>query len=208
MVFTVRFYCIFFFQAAHYGAVLLVINLIAKVAGSFGIPPAAYLVLLISLGSTFGRVGIGHFTKLFQSSLNCVRTMAILCAFSGSLNLLYSAHIPSKTLFCVMIFWTGALYGAMAVTSAAGVVQMFGVTHIAKNDGLFSLSRAVGSLGIAYGLIAAFPPPITTDDDEILCEGGKCYSEALLYSGALALLASVGAVLLDFWMYLYPPSRS
>ncbi len=96
----------------------------------------------------------------------------------------------------------------MAVTSAAGVVQMFGVTHVAKNDGLFSLSRAVGSLGLAYGLIAAFPPPTTTDDDEILCEGGECFEEALLFSGALALCASFGALLLDFWMQLYPPSRS
>jgi hypothetical protein len=208
MIRTVRFHCLFFFQAAHFGSCLLVINLIIQIAGSFGVPTGAYLVLLISLGSTFGRVAIAHVTKVFEKSLNFVRTVAILCAASGTLNLIYSAYISSTPLFCLLVFGTGTLYGAMAVAAAAGVVQMFGVTHVAQNDGLFDLSNGIGSLGIAFGLVAAFPPPTTaTDDDEIKCEGSQCYRDALLVSACLSLVSAAGAVMLDFYLRRFPPTR-
>jgi MFS family permease len=207
MLRTGRFYCIFLFQAAHFGSTLLVINLIVQVAGSFDVPPAGYLVLLLSLGSAFGRVAIGYITKALDEYLNFVRTVSILCAASAALNFLYAAYIRSTPLFCLMVFCTGTLYGAMAVAAAAGVVQMFGVTHVAKNDGMLDLSAAVGSLGIAFGLVAAFPPPQTTDDDDIKCIGAQCYQMALLLSGCLSLCAAIGAAVLDIVLKKYPPSR-
>lgn len=208
MLCTPSFHCLFFFQAVHYGAVLLVINLVIQIAGSFGVPPAAYLILLISLGSAFGRIAIGHVAKVFEKHLNYCRIVSLLCASSGTLNLIYATYVSSTPLFCFLVFCSGALYGAMSVAAAAGVVQMFGVTHVAKNDGLFDLSKAVGSFGIAFGLIAAFPPPVTTDDDSIKCVGARCYQMALLVSGCLSLCAAVGAAFLDIYMRKFPPSRS
>ena len=205
MLSTGRFYCLFLIQAAHYGGVLLVINLVIQMAGSFGVPLGPLLVLLISLGSTTGRIGIGHIASALGDTLTTPLLLGGLNLGTFVVNVLLALYIRSTVLFCLLVFCSGWLYGAMAVVAASGVVQMFGVTHVAKNDGMFDLASAMGSLVIAYGLIAIFPPQRNTDDDDAGgCRGAQCYQKALVVSACLCCLAALSALCLHWHLKRLP----
>jgi hypothetical protein len=61
---------------------------------------------------------------------------------------------------------------------------MFGVKHVATNDGIYDLSGAVGSYLIAYGVIALLVPPEQDDT----CVGKECYQKCFYLTSFLCLL--------------------
>ena len=88
----------------------------------------------------------------------------------------------------------------MTVLSAAIVVSLFGVTHVATNDGMYDLSGAVGSYAIAFGAVAMFPPQKNKDDDDGGCVGADCYQEAFFFSAAVCFLGFVLSMFTDAYI--------
>ncbi len=115
-------------------------------------------------------------------------------------NFMLAMYIPSDFLFYVLVICTGTLYGTMTVLSAANVVNLYGVTYVATNDGMYDLSGAVGSYAVAYGAVAIFPPKVNKDDDDGGCVGADCYQEAFLFSSALCICGFVVSILTDAYL--------
>lgn len=194
MISTGRFYALFFMQATHYGATLLVINLVIQISSSFDVRLGPILVVLISMGSTVGRIAMGHIASIAGREVSFPEMAGYLNLGACITNFLFALYIRSTALFCVLVFFSGLQYGAMTVSAGAGVVTMFGVTHVAKNDGMFDLSNAVGSIAVAYGLVVLFRPPNNTNDDAGGCLGAGCYQTIFFVSSFLCLLSALGAI--------------
>lgn len=176
------------------------INLIEPIATSHGVEAGAFLVLLISISSAFGRISIGYIAQRFQDSVSLVGWMGYANLSVCIVNLTLAMYIRSEYLFYFLVLCTGALYGTMTVLSAAIVVSLFGVTYVATNDGMYDLSGAVGSYAIAFGAVAMFPPRTNRDDDDGGCVGAHCYQEAFFFSSAFCFLGFVLAVLTDSYL--------
>jgi hypothetical protein len=200
MIKTGRFYGIFFIQCTHYGGTLLVINLIGSITTSQRVKYGPFLVLLTSISSAFGRIAIGLIAEKLKEKVSLVAIMAY-CNLSVALtSLLFASYIDDDAFYYFLVLCNGALYGSMTVLSAAIVVEQFGVTHVATNDGMFDLSGAVGSYAVAFGAVALFPPPQNSDDDDGGCIGAVCYQKAFFFAAGVAFLGFIVGIATDMYL--------
>jgi hypothetical protein len=159
-----------------------------------------FLVLLISISSAFGRIAIGLIAEKLKEKVSLVAIMAY-CNLSVTLtSLLFASYIDEDVFYYFLVLCNGALYGSMTVLSAASVVEQFGVTYVATNDGMFDLSGAVGSYAVAYGAVALFPPPVNSDDDDGGCIGAICYQKAFFFAAGVAFLGFIIGIGTDFYL--------
>lgn len=191
MIQTPEFWLIISVQSLHYGGTLMIINLIEPITTSFGVKFSSFYVFLIGSSSSVGRICSAHLLQAlsdyFTSTLTPEHLMGYCCLSVSLLNLLYSLYIPSSILLGVLIACTGFLYGIMGVLSASSVVSMFGVAHVATNDGVYDLSGAIGAYLIAYGVIALF----TASSQDDYCVGSHCYQNCFFLTSALCLFGFI-----------------
>lgn len=200
MLKTGRFYAIFLIQSTHYGGTLLVINLIGSITTSQRVVYGPFLVLLISISSAFGRIAIGLIAERFKKQVSLVGIMAYCNLLVTVTSLLFACYIDFDAFYYFLVLCNGALYGSMTVLSAASVVQQFGVTYVATNDGMYDLSGAVGSYAVAYGAVALFPPPQNSDDDDGGCIGAVCYQKAFFFAAGVAFLGFLVGMATDMYL--------
>jgi hypothetical protein len=211
MLQTGRFYSIFIVQATHYGGTLLVINLIEPIATSQRVQSGPFLVLLISISSAFGRICIGYISRKYSKHVTLVSLMGYANLLVAVVNLFFSLYIDFDFMFYFLVCCSGFLYGTMTVLSAAIVVNLFGVTYVATNDGMYDLSGAVGSYAIAFGSVAIFPPVENTDDDDGGCVGAACYQRCFWFSAAFCVIGFILAMSTDQYLKrkeVVPPNSS
>jgi hypothetical protein len=200
MIQTPEFWLIFILQSVHYGGTLMVINLIEPITTSYGIEFRSFFVFIIGCSSALGRITSSFLLQSLSSlsssgSLTPEHLMGYCCLAVSLLNLLYSLYLPSLLFLTLLFSLTGALYGLMGVLSASSAMSMFGISHLATNDGVYDLSGAVGAYFIAYGVIALFSSPQQDDD----CVGAKCYQKCFWISSGLCFIG--------FLLSLFIPRR-
>ena len=168
----------------------MVINLIEPITTSFGVKFTSFFVFLIGSSSSIGRISSAHLLETISfysgSTVHPEHLMGYSCLSVALLNLLYSLYIPSATLLALLVSATGYLHGIMGVLSACSVVSMFGIAHVATNDGVYDLSGAVGAYLIAYGVVALVTSSSYQEDDH--CIGAKCYQTCFLCTSGLCFL--------------------
>jgi hypothetical protein len=168
----------------------MVINLIEPITTSFGVKFTSFFVFLIGLSSSIGRISSAHLLETISfystATVHPEHLMGYSCLSVALLNLLYSLYLPSPTLLAILLTATGYLYGIMGVLSASSAVSMFGVAHVATNDGVYDLSGAVGAYLIAYGVVAVVNSSSHQEDDQ--CLGAKCYQTCFLCTSGLCFL--------------------
>jgi hypothetical protein len=188
----------------------MVINLIEPITTSYGVKFTSFFVFLIGCSSSIGRISSAHLleTISFYSSpspssgrssstvpnpCHPEHLMGYSCLSVALLNLLYALYIPSPTFLALLLTATGYLYGMMGVLSASSAVSMFGIAHVATNDGVYDLSGAVGAYLIAYGVVAVVTSSshLEEDDDPDHCLGAKCYQTCFLCTSGLCFVGFV-----------------
>jgi hypothetical protein len=207
MIQTPEFWLIFFLQSFHYGGTLMVINLIEPITIASRVEFRSFFVFIIACSSAIGRISSAHLLQSLSSHspLTPEHLMGYCCLAVCLLNLFYSLSLSSEVILIVLFSLTGALYGIMGVLSTSSAVSMFGLPHVATNDGVYDLSGAVGAYFIAYGVIALFSSTSPSSDregesggggDAGHCIGPKCYQICFWISSGLCFVGFLLSLLI------------
>mmetsp|Transcript_14470 Transcript_14470/g.21759 ORF Transcript_14470/g.21759 Transcript_14470/m.21759 type:complete len:593 (-) Transcript_14470:45-1823(-) len=197
MLQTYQCWVVFLILSSIYGSTLLVINLIEPISVSQRVSASApVLVFILNISSSLGRISIGHVSEYFKGTLSLVQMLGCGNLFVAVVNFCFALYIPVEAVFYILVFCIGALYGAIKVLAAAYAVDMYGVTHVATNNGFFGLSGAVGSYVIAYGLVEIFHPSNVNSGNQ--CIGSKCFQSIFFVSSFICVVGFVVAMFLDY----------
>ncbi|KAG5191636.1 Nodulin-like-domain-containing protein [Tribonema minus] len=183
-----RFWALLFAFLCGAGSGLVVINNIASIADSLGVPSSSLLVSIIGLCNAGGRFTAGATMLCFNLTLSaCVS----LLLSAGVPELLYLgaalAGIAYGSMFSVVLAVCGDCFGTRHIATIYGLLDLgdcFGTRHIATIYGLLDVGPASGSFLFATLLVNV------TYGIEPDCLGSACFSGTFAFCAGAAAFAT------------------
>ena len=143
------------------------------------------------LGSTIGRLAFYYISDYTTGKITLAGLIGVNNLVTCILNIIFAFTSGNVILFCALVTCVGLNFGVYAVVNTALNVDMFGVTYVAVNDGIFDFSGAIGSFTVSYVFLSIFPVPVDDDvaDDDLGCRGTHCFNKVFLLSAGICFIA-------------------